>query len=83
LSIGAPARGNLPAVQARWIAFAALVWAGCDDAPSIALDDLQAESLRARCEYLSRCGLFASGDACAAFFRTPDDAELHAAIAAG
>lgn len=70
-------------MQARWIALAALVSSGCDDAPSTALDDLQAESLRARCEYLTRCGLFASGDACAAFFRAPDEAELRAAIAAG
>jgi hypothetical protein len=70
-------------MRARWIALALLAAAGCDDEPSIALADLRAESLHARCEHLSGCGLFASADACAAFFRVPDEAELHAAVAAG
>ena len=66
-----------------WLALAALVAAGCDDAPSIAFEDLHAEQLRARCDYLTRCGLFASGEACAAYFRVPDERQLHDAIAAG
>jgi hypothetical protein len=70
-------------VKIRWLAFAALAAAGCDDAPSIALEDLNAETIRARCERLVRCGLLATEETCTAFFRTPDEDNLHAAIDAG
>lgn len=68
----------------RVLAVTAVVSAGCgDNGPSIALDDLYAESLRARCEHMVGCGLFATLDTCSAYFRIPNEAELHAAIAAG
>lgn len=70
-------------MKIRWLALAALVSSGCDDPPSIALEDLQAETIRARCERLVRCGLLATEETCTAFFRTPDEDNLHAAIDAG
>jgi hypothetical protein len=71
-------------VPLRWIALIVFLSIGCgDDAPAIALEDLHAEQVRARCDYLVRCGLFASGDTCTTFFRVPDERELVAAVAAG
>jgi len=70
-------------VRLSWLTLAALVSAGCDDAPSITLEDRYAEQLRARCDYLVRCGLFASGETCSAYFRFPDERQLLAAVAAG
>jgi len=62
---------------------AATLLAACGDhGPSIALEDLYAETVRARCDRLVRCGLVTSPETCTAYFRTPDENALHAAIAA-
>jgi hypothetical protein len=62
----------------------ATLLAACgDDGPSIALDELYAETLRARCDRFVRCGLATSHESCVAYHRTPDENELHAAIEAG
>jgi len=62
----------------------AILLAACgDNTPTIELDDLYAETLRARCERLVRCGVAASAEGCAGYFRTPDEDNLHAAIEAG
>lgn len=62
----------------------ATLLAACgDNTPSIELDDLYAETLRARCDRLVRCGVVATHEICTAYFRTPDEDNLHAAIEAG
>lgn len=62
----------------------ATLLAACgDDAPAIDLQALHGETVRSRCDRLVRCGLLASQETCLAYFRVPDEDDLHAAIEAG
>lgn len=70
-------------MRARRVVIAALLAACGDNIPAIELDELYAETVRVRCERLVRCGLLATDEACTAFFRTPDEDDLYAAIDAG
>ena len=63
--------GYSSGVRARTIAVATVLAACGDNAPSIALEDLYAETVRARCDRLVRCGLLASAETCTAYFRAP------------
>ncbi len=80
---GAPRNGYASGVRARRILAATLLAACGDNGPSIALEDLQAETVRARCDRIVRCGLLTSHETCVAYFRAPDEGELLAAIEAG
>jgi hypothetical protein len=62
----------------------ALILAACgDNITGTPLAEFQAEADAARCSYFMRCGLFASADTCAAFFRDRPDVNVDAALAAG
>lgn len=60
-----------------------LVVATACSSPSIRLEDLDAEAQEAKCARLVRCGLFASAEACDAYFRSPPVSSLGPAEAAG
>jgi hypothetical protein len=59
---------------------AMLLLASCAD-DGMKLDDFLAARRGAECSRLARCGLFASETTCNAYFRTPHDESLRAAIA--
>jgi len=69
-------------VVTRLIGAFVLMIAACGSS-SLALEDLDATALAAKCSYLSRCGLFATPDACAAHFRAPPPSSFPPASAAG
>jgi hypothetical protein len=70
-------------VRARRIVVATLLAACGDNVPAIELADLHAETVRARCDRAVRCGLVTAHETCVAYFRTPDEDDLYAAIEAG
>jgi hypothetical protein len=72
-SIGALVRGLA-------VVLAAAAVAGCST-PPIAFDQLDQEVQRARCEHLTRCGLFADEGACLDYFWVLSDPGLAAAVA--
>jgi hypothetical protein len=66
----------------RWLAFVLLLGCG-DNSAGIALDERQAAEIEARCEQLTRCGLFSDTETCVAFIRPKDETALFAAVANG
>jgi hypothetical protein len=66
----------------RWLALLLLIGCG-DNFEGITLEQRQAEETHARCEQLTRCGLFGDEATCVAFIRPKDERALFAAVANG
>ena len=80
-------------IVGRWLSTVILLTVACADPgpapPSIPFEEFRTEELRARCDYLVRCGLFADHARCTTYFPValfvpfPPDESLVAAIGAG
>ena len=68
----------------RWLAVAIALACGCgDNIAGTEVVDFDLEVYRARCAYLTRCGLFTDSDTCEAYFRLDPDESRIEAVKAG
>jgi len=71
-------------VAPRYVtALGALAAFGACKSPSLQLQDLDTEAVRARCERFVRCGVFTDQDSCEGFFRIVVDVDRQPSIDAG
>jgi hypothetical protein len=74
---------KISSMRAVWFTIGAAALVACAKTPSISIGELSDAGLRAKCERLTRCGMFVSVDACSRYFRAPPPDSYTPAIRAG